>query len=450
MSEPEWCELKVRSIWTLLLISSCFVLLLAGHFYFSILIIILTVRVYLEFLWVALPQNRYKRIEPNLYSDATPSKSDEAFQTDSALSSSSPSKCYRFAEIKKSSSNFPSSSTIDTSAGGVKPEFDIPDELQNIMLPLPLHIYLLSTSIIAMGIPWIVPRLDITDSRLYKILSFIMSYYPLLLFSAALLALVMFVLSLKKNRLRRQFLSLTITIATLVYVVPQSLMSISNIYMGMVWFVIPATCVVSNDVAAYTFGKLFGRTSIISVSPKKTVEGFIGGAIVTTLWSIILPTLLLKYKAFTCKVNTISIIPFEWLWTLDCESDPVYKPQIFELPLLLQLFFGEKSFTIHPIAIHSFAIGIFSSFISPFGGFFVSGLKRALKIKDFPGCIPGHGGITDRFDCQIITSSFTFFYIKTMTRMPTPSVESIIRKALLLSDEDRLRLISELHKVSFG
>lgn len=44
-------------------------------------------------------------------------------------------------------------------------------------------------------------------------------------------------------------------------------------------------------------------------------------------------------------------------------------------------------------------IATFASLIAPFGGFFASGVKRAFRIKDFGDTIPGHGGITDRFDC---------------------------------------------------
>lgn len=47
-----------------------------------------------------------------------------------------------------------------------------------------------------------------------------------------------------------------------------------------------------------------------------------------------------------------------------------------------------------------FAPHILSHFLLP-GGFFASGFKRAFKLKDFGDTIPGHGGITDRFDCQV-------------------------------------------------
>lgn len=44
----------------------------------------------------------------------------------------------------------------------------------------------------------------------------------------------------------------------------------------------------------------------------------------------------------------------------------------------------------------------FASLVAPFGGFFASGFKRAFNIKDFGDSIPGHGGMTDRMDCQCV------------------------------------------------
>ena len=51
--------------------------------------------------------------------------------------------------------------------------------------------------------------------------------------------------------------------------------------------------------------------------------------------------------------------------------------------------------------LHALVMAIFASVIAPFGGFFASGFKRSFKIKDFGDSIPGHGGMTDRMDCQV-------------------------------------------------
>ena len=50
---------------------------------------------------------------------------------------------------------------------------------------------------------------------------------------------------------------------------------------------------------------------------------------------------------------------------------------------------------------HAVVLAAFASIIAPFGGFFASGFKRGFKIKDFGDSIPGHGGMTDRMDCQV-------------------------------------------------
>jgi phosphatidate cytidylyltransferase len=53
-----------------------------------------------------------------------------------------------------------------------------------------------------------------------------------------------------------------------------------------------------------------------------------------------------------------------------------------------------------PFQIHALVMATFASLVAPFGGFFASGFKRAFNIKDFGHSIPGHGGMTDRMDCQ--------------------------------------------------
>jgi phosphatidate cytidylyltransferase len=45
---------------------------------------------------------------------------------------------------------------------------------------------------------------------------------------------------------------------------------------GRFWYFFPHQCIGFNDTAAFAFGKMFGRTKLIKVSPNKTLEGFLG------------------------------------------------------------------------------------------------------------------------------------------------------------------------------
>jgi CDP-diglyceride synthetase len=57
-----------------------------------------------------------------------------------------------------------------------------------------------------------------------------------------------------------------------------------------------------NDIMGFVFGKTFGRTKLIKLSPNKTVEGFVGGGISTIIfaifvsYTIILRFILLRYQ----------------------------------------------------------------------------------------------------------------------------------------------------------
>lgn len=56
------------------------------------------------------------------------------------------------------------------------------------------------------------------------------------------------------------------------------------------------------------------------------------------------------------------------------------------------------------------------------GGFFASGFKRTFKLKDFGDTIPGHGGVTDRFDCQMIMAMFAYLYYWTFVAKSEPNL----------------------------
>ena len=50
--------------------------------------------------------------------------------------------------------------------------------------------------------------------------------------------------------------------------------------------------IICNDIMAYMFGFFFGKTPLIKLSPKKTWEGFIGGAISTIIFGILVSFIL--------------------------------------------------------------------------------------------------------------------------------------------------------------
>jgi phosphatidate cytidylyltransferase len=58
------------------------------------------------------------------------------------------------------------------------------------------------------------------------------------------------------------------------------------VYKGFYWMIITNGSVVMNDIMAFVFGKTFGRTKLIKLSPNKTVEGFLGGGISTMIFAV--------------------------------------------------------------------------------------------------------------------------------------------------------------------
>lgn len=96
----------------------------------------------------------------------------------------------------------------------------------------------------------------------------------------------------------------------------------------------------------------------------------------------------------------------------------------------------------YPFVLHSLALSLFSSIIGPFGGFFASGFKRAFKIKDFGDLIPGHGGMMDRFDCQLLMATFVNVYISSF--IAAPNINSLLHMINSLESDHQVELFKTL------
>jgi phosphatidate cytidylyltransferase len=104
----------------------------------------------------------------------------------------------------------------------------------------------------------------------------------------------------------------------------------------------------------------------------------------------------------------------------------------------------------------------FASLVAPFGGFFASGFKRAFNIKDFGHSIPGHGGMTDRMDCQYVTSKgnadlrfmmgmFAYVYYSSLIRVQNVSVGAIMQTVVTsLTVQEQLELLADLKRFLAG
>lgn len=128
-----------------------------------------------------------------------------------------------------------------------------------------------------------------------------------------ILLLVFFTLTLEKGQYRYQFKRLGWLVLTALTPISGSLFLGYYVYKGYFWLLITNGCVMINDVMAYVFGKTMGRTQLIALSPKKTVEGFLGGGLSTVIFAVFITDYLAQYPKVTCPETRITLVPFREL-----------------------------------------------------------------------------------------------------------------------------------------
>ena len=178
-----------------------------------------------------------------------------------------------------------------------------------------------------------------------------------------LLAMIFFIKLYKKNDLK-PFTNIGFTFLGLIYVaLPFSLIVVMAMRGGAYNYEIILGSLLllwATDIGAYFAGTKFGRRKLFErVSPKKSWEGAVGGALSATLVAFILG---FYFQTFE---------PWKWL-----------------------------------------CIGAIIVVTGTYGDLVESLFKRSIAIKDSGSSIPGHGGFLDRFDGLLLSAPFIVTFLK--------------------------------------
>lgn len=105
---------------------------------------------------------------------------------------------------------------------------------------------------------------------------------------------------------------------------------------------------------------------------------------------------------------------------------------------------GYSSVTVAPAVLFTVIFAFYSSLVAPFVGFFASGFKRAVGIKDFATTLPGHGGAIDRFDCITNIGVFTFILFHNVIARDSTGVREAYTQASQLEDPSKLLIVNTI------
>lgn len=261
----------------------------------------------------------------------------------------------------------------------------------------------------------------------YLVVNRLFRYHRFLSFCLYMGGIIWFLNLLRRPVIRQQFSLLAWVHFLCIIVVLQSYMIIQNLFEGLIWVVLPVSLVFVNDIFAYIFGRVYGKTPLIAVSPKKTMEGFLGGGFGALTLGTLIAWALCHIDHMVCPTRFI-LIEDTIKMTTECNRSYIFQPINYNLGLF--------SINYYPFLVHVFVLTMFASLIAPFGGFCASGFKRAFKMKDFGDTIPGHGGMMDRFDCQYLMATFVNVYIISFVR--NYSVERMLARAMYLDESDQV------------
>lgn len=145
-----------------------------------------------------------------------------------------------------------------------------------------------------------------------------------------------------------------------------SIFHLREMAFGHYLVLLPFICAFITDGGAYFVGVSLGKhRPFPKISPKKSIEGFIGGIVIGTL-AVVGYTLILSH-----------VIPGT-LGGVDVSSAYTFN------------------------YLNAAIVGLCGAVATEAGDLLFSWIKRTLGIKDYGNLIPGHGGMLDRFDSMVL------------------------------------------------
>jgi phosphatidate cytidylyltransferase len=136
----------------------------------------------------------------------------------------------------------------------------------------------------------------------YPTINFLLNYHNVICCMLAIGLFVSFVISLKQGYLKYQFRLFGWIVMAMLLAIYQSWYLIHTTFEGIFFYIVPAFLIIVNDIFAYIFGYFFGKRQLIALSPKKTWEGYIGGAISTFFFTFVLTSALTQIPGITCPM----------------------------------------------------------------------------------------------------------------------------------------------------
>lgn len=179
-----------------------------------------------------------------------------------------------------------------------------------------------------------------------------------------------YMIKLYKKTERKPFTNIAYTFLGIFYVAtPIALLNIATFENEAYDYQIIFGCLFilwASDSGAYFAGTLFGKRKLFErISPKKSWEGFAGGAILAMIFAYALPYF------FSSIGHEPTIRSWQWM-----------------------------------------VIGVIIIVGGTFGDLVESLLKRSIEIKDSGNSLPGHGGFLDRFDGLLISAPFIVAFLE--------------------------------------